>query len=269
MTTALATAPNRPADMILNGKRDAIMAALPGMVAKDRFIQIAAAICNTKEIAGCDPASVMTCVFGCAKLGLIPDPVLGHVYLIPYGNTAKLIPGYKGYIELARRSGRVGDVHTDLVHECDEWEYWKDENGAHIRHVPNLDGDRSNDSVKYVYCITENRGGRPSVEVMTRAQIEKNSTNSPVWKKHWDEMARKTVVRRASKTWPLSPELAQAVHWDEQAERGEPQAIPVLDEKPQSFNRLSLADPKPEGTEADAQTTDVVTGGQPNWNLDD
>lgn len=236
---------------IIEQKRDTLLAALPNHVDKDRFYQIVVSVVKSADLSRCTPESKALCVFGCAKLGLVPDPVLGHIHIIPRTlnkgksnevTVATLMPGYRGFIELGRRSGKVGDVHTGLVYKCDDFSYWVDENGPHMRHAPNLDGDRNPKNIIRAYCVTELVGARSAVEVMTAAQINACAKETDPWKFKWDEMARKTVVRRASKYWPMNAELAKAVDWDEQDERDEPQDLPRIDAAHAAAAR-TVADP--------------------------
>lgn len=76
-----------------------------------------------------------------AQLGLEPGSALGQAYLVPYGNQCQLILGYRGMIDLARRSGQVLSLSAFAVHEGDEFSY---QLGLHpdIHHVPSCEADR-------------------------------------------------------------------------------------------------------------------------------
>ena len=73
------------------------------------------------------------------QLGLEPG-LLGHCYILPYKREATFIIGYKGMIDLARRSGHIQSIYAHAVHENDEFEY---ELGLHpkLEHKPSH-GDR-------------------------------------------------------------------------------------------------------------------------------
>ncbi len=260
----------RPADQILGDKKDAIMAALPFAQdsARNRFMQIAMALCNDPAIAECVPASVVKCLFGCARLGLVPDPVLGHVYIIPFKSggqkIATVIPGYKGFLELARRSRLVSSVHTGVVCANDEFDAYTDETGVHFKHKTwdVLGHDAPGDPVR-MYCSAIVHGD-PQVEIMRWDEVQKIKRNSAqfkfkgaesIWGIQEEAMARKTVLRRAAKLWPQSPELAAATTWDEQAERGDAQALPDAGESPTPFRKRTLnenPDSQPEAATTDA-----------------
>lgn len=80
--------------------------------------------------------------------------------------------------------------------------------------------------VTHVYAVAKLKGGGVQFEVMSRAEIEKirqasKAGNTGSWSTHWDEMAKKTVIRRLFKYLPLSIEAARAVEIDEKSDRGE------------------------------------------------
>lgn len=124
----------------------AMIEFLPSAIDVDRFGAFALAVMRDPNLKDCTEESKMLALADCAKLGLYPDRNLGHVWLVPFKrrvpikkpgarrpewvpvNEVKLIPGYQGYIELARRSGKIVDVVTKIVYAQDDWEppYYKD-----------------------------------------------------------------------------------------------------------------------------------------------
>ena len=213
--------------------KDGLLAALPAHVDAKRFYHIALSTARSLP-ADVSETSLLLFCYGCARLGLVPDPVLGHVYPVPFKGQVTLIPGYRGYIELARRSGKIGSIHVDLVYLGEPFRHWITRDGPQLEHEPGL--DRPEDPRKgcvAAYCLADVRGSWPQITVIPRNVIDKvdrsgENRGGNIWRDHWGEMAKKTVVRRASKFWPLTAELAQAVAWDEQADRGE-QVLPPPD----------------------------------------
>jgi recombination protein RecT len=212
---------------------DSLVKLLPRQVDPTRFTAFALAILRSTELRDCTEKSKLLALSDCAKMGLFPDRNLGHVYLIPFNNKSivngktewhkevTVIAGYQGMIELARRSGFITTIHTGLVCEGDEFSYWTDEEGPHLRHVPTDDPD--DEKIEKVYCVATLAAGGRQIEVMTIAQVEKVRQSSKTkdkgpWKTDYPMMVRKTVVRRARKYWPQSPELARLGALDDVAD---------------------------------------------------
>lgn len=214
---------------IVLGYEDRITKTLPACINPKRFMEVAASMAVNSDLSKCDPNSIGKAVYQCAQLGLMPGP-LGHVYIIPFGGTATVIPGYKGLIELARRSKRFGPVSVDLVFQGEEFTYWNDERGRHFKHVPDFKIRFAPDAVLVCGYCTAYIDDYPQPEVMPaeeiweiqRRALEKAGTRNTPWKTDTDEMQKKTILRRASKMWPLTTELAEAFELSAKAEGGEP-----------------------------------------------
>lgn len=212
---------------------ESLVKLLPRQVDPARFTAFALAILRSPDLRDCTEKSKLLALSDCAKMGLFPDRNLGHVYLIPFNNKyivngkteyrkeVTVIAGYQGMIELARRSGFITTIHTGLVCEGDEFSYWTDEEGPHLRHVPIDDPDDT--KIKKVYCVATLAAGGRQIEVMTIGQVEKVRQSSKAkdkgpWKTDYPMMVRKTVIRRARKYWPQSPELARLGALDDVAD---------------------------------------------------
>jgi recombination protein RecT len=145
---------------------------------------------------------------------------------------AQLIIGYRGLIDLARRSGQIETIEARCVFEGDEWEQ---EFGLEpkLRHRPNWDAERTENTLLRVYGIARLRNGETVVEVMPKREIDRIRARSKAakdgpWVTDYLQMARKTVIIRMSKYLPLSVEVAAALRMEDQAEEGGPQNIDVL-----------------------------------------
>ncbi len=216
--------------LISDGFKKQMALALPKHLTPDRFTRIALTeIRKNPELAKCDQASFLGAIIQCAQLGVEPGDSLGRAYLIPFENRKKgikecqLIIGYRGLLDLARRSGTINSISAHCVYENDlfDFEYGLEEK---LRHVPNRD-NRGN--VIAVYGIAKFKDGGYQFEVMFKNAIDKirgtsksaSSSYSP-WSTNYEEMARKTVLRRLCKFLPCSVELQQAVSLDELADLG-------------------------------------------------
>src|SRR5690606_28083055 len=121
--------------------RAEIARALPRHMDPDRMLRIAMTVVRqTPDLQKCTVPSVLGALMQAAQLGLEPG-ILGHCYLVPFRNgrtgqhEVQFIIGYKGLIDLARRSGNIQSIAAHPVYENDlfEFEYGLNER---LRHVP-------------------------------------------------------------------------------------------------------------------------------------
>lgn len=207
-----------------------IQKALPKHIDPDVMLRVVlTTVRRTPGLLACTRESVLGAIMQCAQLGLPPDGMLGLAYLLPYGNTCQLIVGYKGLIELARRSGKVASIRAHVVHRGD---YFKYELGLKpaLRHVPQdmlefaeqelreqvvatLAGESAGSSIIAAYAVVDLTDGTQHFEVVTKKYIDKikrtsksaSSSASP-WNQWEDQMWMKTAIKVALKFVPLSPE---------------------------------------------------------------
>lgn len=217
--------------------KNQLAAALPRHMTADRMIRIITTeIRKNPELAGCNQQSFIGSVVQCSQLGLEPGNSLGHAYLLPFNKNKKnpstgkwevvskdvqLIIGYRGMIDLARRSGQIVSISARTVREGDafKFEYGLNET---LTHIP---GENEDSQITHVYAVAKLKDGGVQFEVMTFKQVEKvrsqsKAGNSGPWSTHWEEMAKKTVIRRLFKYLPVSIEMQKAVIMDEKAEAG-------------------------------------------------
>lgn len=201
-----------------------IMKALPKVITPERFTRmVLTAISKTPALADCTPQSFLGAMMQAAQLGLEPNTPLGQAYLIPYQNHDRLECqfqlGYKGLIDLAYRSGEVSVIQAHTVYENDVFEY---ELGMDpkLRHVP-AKADRG-EAVAY-YAMFKTKDGGYGFEVMSVDDVQRHaqrysksygSGTSP-WRSNFDEMAKKTVLKRALKYAPLKSDFVRGVAQDE------------------------------------------------------
>jgi len=219
--TALAPSRREPLGHLknlLDAARPSMAAVIPKHLTPERLIKVAlVAVSRTPALMQADPMTVVQSVMQAAQLGLDPAGVLGGAYLVPFRNSktgrqeCQLIVGYRGLLDLARRSGQIESVEARVVREADHFKVRFGTDTA-VEHVPCIDGDPG--ALRFVYGVAWLKDTpRPVVEVMTRAEIEKirrraKAGESGPWVSDYDEMARKTVIRRLAKYLPLTTELA-------------------------------------------------------------
>lgn len=197
--------------------RPTIDQLIPDHLDADRLIRGALVACvRDPKLMQCSPESIVNSIVQAAQLGLEINSALGSAYLVPFGKTCQLIPGYRGLIDLARRSGGIRRIEAHVVYEKDTFTHAKG-TAPSITHVPCYEQDKG--PPKLVYAVAWFDDGSTQAEVMTMAEIEgirkrSKAGNSGPWQTDYNEMARKTVVRRLSKYLPLSPQLAEALAHD-------------------------------------------------------
>lgn len=202
----------------------AIKKALPSVITPERFTRmVLSALSSTPKLAECSPQSFLAAMMTAAQLGVEPNTALGQAYLLPYRNHGQMECqfqlGYKGLIDLAYRSGEVSVIQAHTVYENDVFEY---ELGMDpkLRHVP-AKADRG-EAVAY-YAMFKTKDGGYGFEVMSVDDVQQHAqrysksygSGSSPWRSNFDEMAKKTVLKRALKYAPLKSDFVRGVAQDE------------------------------------------------------
>lgn len=172
---------------------------------------------KTPDLLKASPQAIIAAFRESARLGLEPGP-LDHVYLVPRGKDIQFTIGYKGLMELARRSGEVAAINARAVYANDEFDITYEPVEA-ITHKPCWKGDKG--QCIGVYCTVTMVNGYKAIEFMTMDEVERIKKTSPAanngpWKNHYEAMAIKTVVRRLLNRGRVarSTELADAIAQD-------------------------------------------------------
>jgi len=246
---AVAVAPSsfRSIKALILDKEPDIVRLLPTHVNCNRFIKSAfLAISREPKLLECTQKSLITAVINAAELGLDFTPAKGHAYLIAFKQTATFMPGYRGMIDLAKRSGTVSKIEAHIVHEKDEFSI---EYGLtpKLVHKPQITGAPGN--VLGAYAIAWFKDDEPQYEFMTKDQLDgirRRAKTDLIWSSDYIEMCRKTAVRRLFKYLPSSPDLDKAMAFDNQI-AGVAEAPPV-DDTPRTESLANLI-----GTPVDAE----------------
>lgn len=237
-----------------------LFASLPAHVKPERFERnLSIALRQHPNLLKCDPEAVFNEVSKAAALGLLLDPQLGEAYLITGWNNQerRLAPqlrvGYRGLIKLGRQSGEIAASYAHEVCERDEFECVLGDN-KRLHHKPNLAQDRG-EAYAY-YAVVKLAGGETDFEVMSLREVHRIRDRSDGWKAFKDgkikstpwgtdegEMAKKTVIRRLMKRMPASPELADALRIEDEADYRD--IRDVTPERPTLASRLKAGTPAP------------------------
>jgi recombination protein RecT len=212
-----------------------LQSILPKHVTAERMSRIALNVIRTNpKLLQCNVNSLMGGVMEAAKLGLEPG-LMGQCYLIPFEKKAKqgnqwvtvdieaqFIIGYKGLIDLVRRSGQVSTIEARTVYENDEFDFGYGLDN-YLKHKPTLVNRGA--AIAY-YAVCKLKDGGSSFLVMSHQEMEqyrdkyakakgRGGVVVGPWADEFDAMARKTVLRQLIKYLPISVEHLSA--FDEQS----------------------------------------------------
>lgn len=193
---------------------------LPAGVKPEAFTRIVLTMCgnNPDFLLKADRNTLLGAAMTCAQLRLSPDPNLQQAYFVPYWNKTKqkndiqLQIGYRGKQELARRSGQITDMYTELVYKGDIFKITMGTK-KEIIHQPSIDADHSDVNIIGAYAVAHFENGRYESEFMNRADLlrirnlalsKATKPDNPrlPWNAHFGEMCRKTVFHRLAKYLP-------------------------------------------------------------------
>lgn len=188
-------------------------AALPAQIPTERFIRTAlTAIQMNPGLLTADRRSLLGACMRAAQDGLLLDG--REAALVTFGAkggtpTVQYMPMIAGILKKLHQSGAIASLSAHVAHEHDQFEYELGDN-ERIVHRPQLDADRG--KVIAVYAIARTKDGAIYREVMSFAEVERvrassRSRGSGPWTDWWDEMARKTVIRRLAKRLPSASEV--------------------------------------------------------------
>lgn len=204
------------------------------MLNPERVVQLLMTECGRiPGLLECSPASIVGGMLTAASLGLEVGAHLGHAYLVPFKGKATFVAGYRGLIMLATRSGYVESVSAYVVRKGDKFTCRLGTEGS-VQHEPELT-DPPSEILAY-YAIARMKGGGYTFDrPMLKSEAKTVQGRSPAgrsgpWVTDFDEMAKKTVVRRLCKYLPLSGEATMAAILDGAVEDGiRPPRLPNLD----------------------------------------
>lgn len=188
---------------------------------------------KTPALMECEPATLVTACKTLALMGCEPDGI--HGYLVPFKNkkagitTVTPIPSARGLMRMARLCGNVRGITLGTVYEEDEFEWGVSFGSFNVSHKSAW--NHSGEPLGY-YVIWKDEHGNTLGERMSREEVEKIRDRSNAWKAYkqfgkecpWntdpEQMALKTVIKRAAKRWDFPIEAVQAMAEADEAEFG-------------------------------------------------
>lgn len=195
-----------------------IQKVLPEHVTTERFERVTlTALQRSPDLLSCDRKSLFESVMQCAADGLQPDG--REAALTKFGNKVAYMPMVAGILKKIRQSGDLATITAHVVYESDTFDYWIDDEGEHLKHRPEMLGDPG--ATKAVYAMARTTDGSVYIEVLRMSDIDRirkasRSGGSGPWADWWDQMAKKSAIRRLAKRLPMSTDLERVVQRDDQ-----------------------------------------------------
>lgn len=196
------------------------------------------------RIAECTQDSILRCMMESAQLGVRPGGMLGRGWLIPRFNgkikayELSFDPGWRGLADIARRSKVVLRIESSVVHQLDVFRVVRGSEPK-IEHEP-YDGIEEPGEVVASYAVAFFDDKTHQFEVVPRRDLDKIEGASSSkddkghsvgpWKDWYEEMARKSAVRRLCKHLPTDEELEYAIEVATRAEMPSGEALQQLPE---------------------------------------
>lgn len=159
--------------------------------------------------------SMQNAIINIAAIGISLNPALKHAYLVPrkLGNNMSvcLDISYQGLMHIAMESGAIEWGQAKLVYKNDT--YTNNGIDKAPTHAQDTFGDKG--EIVGVYCTVKTKTGdflteEMDIEAIRKVQNASKAKTGP-WSNWWEEMARKTVVKRAYKYWPKAENVGKAI----------------------------------------------------------
>lgn len=209
-----------------------------------RFIaSISSAVATNQNLQKCDAGSILSGALLGEALNLSPSPQLGQYYLVPYDkkqynqhtkkwevveSNAQFQIGYKGYIQLAIRSGQYKDIDVIEVREGEflgrnkltgkyQFEFIEDEVEREIKPIIGYMAyfEYLNGFTKSIYWTKEKMQKHAIEYSKAYASDLKQGTSYSFWSKDFNGMAFKTMIRQLISKWGImSIEIQEALTKD-------------------------------------------------------
>lgn len=206
-----------------------VAVALPPHIPVERFMRVVmTAVGGNADLMNADRRSLFESAMKAAQDGLLPDGRDGALVIFNakvkednkdvWIKKVQWMPMVGGILKKIRNSGELLSLSAYVVYENDEFQYTLGDEET-IVHRPCLDSNRGD--AKLVYAIAKTKDGGIYREIMTLKDVEKVRAVSKTgkfgpWADWWDEMAKKTVIRRLAKRLPMSSDLDDLIRRDDE-----------------------------------------------------
>lgn len=261
---------------------DQFVAALPEHIKPERFQRIVlTAVLSDPALLRADRKTLLESAMRAAQDGLLPDKREGAFVVFntkvkidgkeQWINAVQWMPMIQGVIKKMHQSGEIMMITAKVVYGGDTFRAWVDDDGEHVAYEQAEHPDY--DIIRQVFAMAKTKAGAVYVETLTTRDIEKirsvsRSKDSGPWAKWWEEMAKKSAIRRLAKRLPLSAEIHDLIQRDNElydlSQAPEPRqslqqrlavAKPALTDQREGFN--------PDALSGEAETEQDTSGEVP------
>ncbi|KFB10375.1 recombinase RecT [Nitratireductor basaltis] len=201
----------------MKGQSEAFCEALIGSnIPPEKFQRVVAtAVMTDTNILFADRKSLMEATMRAAQDGLLPDKREGAFVL--FKNRVQWMPMIGGIIKKIHQSGDISLITAKVVYGGDTYRTWVDDEGEHVLYEPAEEPDHN--VIRQVFAMAKTKDGTLYVEALTTRDIEKirsvsRSGEKGPWKDWWEEMAKKSAIRRLAKRLPLSSDIHDLIQRD-------------------------------------------------------
>lgn len=188
-----------------------------------QFMASVLTLANSNKLLGeCDPIKLYNCCLMAAALKLPFNQNLGQAYIVPFKGEPQLQIGWKGFIQLAQRSGQFKRINCSDVRDGEIVK--RDRLTGEIEFDWLGDAEREKKQVIGYVAYFELLNGYQQTLYMSKAEVEAHAKKYSqtykqgfgVWKDNFDAMARKTLIKRILNQFaPLSVDMAKAMEYDQ------------------------------------------------------
>lgn len=207
---------------------DQFAAALPAHIKPEKFQRVVmTAVLSDPDILKADRKTLMEAAIRAAQDGLLPDKREGA--FVVYNTKVKVdgkdvwikavqwMPMVGGIIKRVHQSGDIKMLTARVVYGGDHFRTWIDDTGEHIEYEPAEEQDTS--VVRRVFAMATTVDGAVYVEPLSAKDVEKIRSVSKQkdrgpWADWWEEMAKKSAIRRLAKRLPLSVDIHDLIQRD-------------------------------------------------------
>jgi phage RecT family recombinase len=189
--------------------RAKLAAVLPKNVGFDAFLAAARSHCQRPEMAKARAGALAACVAKAATMGLLLDG--RQAVIVMFGDAPQVLPTYRGLLDLLYATGKVVSCAAEAVYEGDEFAVNFGEVEVHRRRF-SATPPKDREAVAF-YFRAKMADGSVFTKFMEDCEVReiRGSRTSAAWDKYYSEMGCKTVLKRALKTLPQTPQLSAAL----------------------------------------------------------